>query len=158
GLAVTGAALSIVLLPAPASWIVAAGVAMGGAALFAWAIGRVNSGFWVKTLWRAPGASGAVALTLDDGPGVVFTPPGVDILTGEGVKATFFVVGERAERHPELIRRAHDMGHAIGNHSHTHSLRFHFYHGRGMRDEIDSCNRVIRSAIGREPRLFRSPQ
>ena len=42
--------------------------------------------------------------------------------------ATFFVVGERVERHPELIRRAHDMGHVIGNHSHTHSLRFHFRH------------------------------
>jgi len=57
GLAVTGAALSIVLLPAPASWIVAAGVAMGVAALFAWAIGRV-----ISSLPLTPGGIGFVEL------------------------------------------------------------------------------------------------
>ena len=131
---------------------------VGVAALFAWAIFRVTSGFWIETLWRARRASRAVALTFDDGPDVCFTPRVLDILAEKRVTATFFVVGERAERHPELIRRAHDMGHAIGNHSHTHSLRFHFRHERGMRTEIGACNRVIRSAIGLEPRLFRSPQ
>jgi peptidoglycan-N-acetylglucosamine deacetylase len=158
GLTVTGAGLGLVLLPAPASWIVAVGLTIGVTALFTWAIGRVNSSFWIETLCRAPGASRAVALTFDDGPDVCFTPRILDILAEKRVTATFFVVGARAERHPELVRRAHDMGHAIGNHSHTHSLRFHFHHGRGVRSEIDACNRVIHSAIGLEPRLFRSPQ
>ena len=158
GLAVTGAALALVLLPAAVSWIVGAVLALGVAALFTWAIVRANSGFWIETLWRAPGAARAVALTFDDGPDVCFTPRVLDILAEKRVTATFFVVGERAKRHPELIRRAHDMGHAIGNHSHTHSLRFHFFHARGMRSEIGACNRVIRSVIGLEPRLFRSPQ
>jgi chitin deacetylase len=57
-----------------------------------------------------------------------------------------------------VIQRAHGLGHAIGNHTHTHSLWFHFRHGNGLRREIDACNDAIRSAIGLEPRLFRSPQ
>ncbi len=158
GIALIGAALAVVLLPAPASWLVAAAIALGIFAFFSWTIVRANSGFWSETLWRAPGGARVVALTFDDGPDVWFTPRVLDILAEKRVTATFFVVGERAERHPELIRRAHDMGHAIGNHSHTHSLRFHFRHERGMRQEIGDCNRVIRSAIGLEPRLFRAPQ
>jgi peptidoglycan-N-acetylglucosamine deacetylase len=158
GFSVTAAALGLVLLPAPASWIVAASIALVVASLFTWTIARANSGFWIATLWRAPGASKTVALTFDDGPDVCFTPQVLDILAEKQVTATFFVVGERAERHPELIRRAHAQGHAIGNHSQTHSLRFHFRHEQGMRSEIGACNRVIRSTIGREPRLFRSPQ
>ena len=158
GLAATGIGLSLALLPPPDSWLVAAAGALAVAALFTWSIVQANSGFWIETLWRAPRAPGAVALTFDDGPDVCFTPRILDILAEKRVTATFFVVGERAARHPELVRRAHDLGHAIGNHSHTHSLGFHFHHERGMRSEIGSCNRVIRSVIGHTPRLFRSPQ
>jgi peptidoglycan-N-acetylglucosamine deacetylase len=158
GLAATSIGLSLALLPAPASWILTAGIALGVVALFTWSIAQANSGFWIETLWRAPEASRAVALTFDDGPDVCFTSRILDILAEKRVTATFFVVGERAARHPEVVRRAHDLGHAIGNHSHTHSLGFHFHHERGMRSEIDSCNRVIRSVIGHTPRLFRAPQ
>src|SRR5262249_60589342 len=72
--------------------------------------------------------------------------------------ATFFVVGQRVTSHPELVRRAHQMGHVIGNHTTTHSLLFHFYHWGGLRREIGACNQAIREAIGLEPRLFRAPQ
>ena len=158
GLSAIGAVLCLVLLPAPASWMVAASLVITVVALFVWTIGRANSTFWMPTLWRASGARRAVALTFDDGPDVCFTPQILDILAEKRVTATFFVVGERAARHPELIRRVHAEGHAIGSHSHTHSLRFHFRHERGMRSEIGACNRVIRATIGREPRLFRAPQ
>src|SRR5262249_3037402 len=154
GLSAIGAVLCLVLLPTPASWMVAASLVITVVALFVWTIGRANSTFWMPTLWRAAGARRAVALTLRGGPGGGFTPGVLDILAEQGVKASFLVVGEGGERHPELIRRAHEMGHVIGNHSHTHSLRFHFRHERGMRSEIGTCNRVIRSAIGLEPRLF----
>jgi peptidoglycan/xylan/chitin deacetylase (PgdA/CDA1 family) len=158
GLTAVVAILCLVLLPAPVSWVAAASLVIVVVATFAWTIGRANSTFWTNTLWRAPAAPRGVALTFDDGPDVCFTPQILDILAEKQVRATFFVVGERAERHPELVRRAYDIGHAIGNHSYTHSLRFHFRHERGMRQEIGACNRVIRSLIGREPRLFRSPQ
>jgi peptidoglycan-N-acetylglucosamine deacetylase len=151
-------AFSIAFVPSPASWIFGAAALVITIALFAWSIFLVNSSFWIPTLWRSSRPARAVALTFDDGPDACFTPRVLDILADKQVPATFFVVGERAERHPDVIRRAHDMGHAIGNHSHTHSLRFHFRHGSGLRREIGACNRAIRSAIGLEPRLFRSPQ
>ena len=159
-LAVTSVAIgvSLALLPSPASWLAATGALAGAATLVAWATFRVNSSFWIETHWKAPRSSRAVALTFDDGPDELYTGRVLDILSEKGVPATFFVVGERVERHPDLIRRAHGLGHAIGNHSHTHSLSFHFRHGSGLRREIDACNDAIRSAIGLEPRLFRSPQ
>jgi peptidoglycan/xylan/chitin deacetylase (PgdA/CDA1 family) len=157
GGAFIGATLSLAVAPAPASWIGAAGILVATTALFAWSIGNVNSGFWIETLSRSPRSSRAVALTFDDGPDAHFTPRVLDILEEKRVPATFFVVGTRAERHPEVIRRAHDLGHALGNHSHTHSLLFHLLHRSGLRREIGACNEAIRSAIGREPRLFRSP-
>jgi peptidoglycan/xylan/chitin deacetylase (PgdA/CDA1 family) len=157
-LAVAGAGASLALLAPPASWIIAAGTVVATVTLFAWAIFRVNSSFWIETHWRAPRSSRAVALTFDDGPDERFTARVLDILTEKGVPATFFVVGERVERRPELIRRAHDLGHAIGNHTYTHSLRFHFRHASGLRREIGACSEAIRSAIGLEPRLFRAPQ
>ena len=158
GLAVTCVTLILAFGSPPASWIAGTAALAATMALFAWAIFRVNSGFWIETLWRSRRFPGAVALTFDDGPDASFTPRVLHILAENQVPATFFVVGKRAERHPELIRRAHDMGHVIGNHTHTHSLRFHFRHGSGLRREIGACNDAIRSAIGLEPRLFRSPQ
>jgi peptidoglycan/xylan/chitin deacetylase (PgdA/CDA1 family) len=152
------AGASLAFLTSPVSWIAAGSTLATAAALLAWAIFRVNSSFWIETHWRARRPSRAVALTFDDGPDECFTARVLDILAEKGVPATFFVVGERVERHPELIRRAHDLGHAIGNHTHTHSLRFHFRHGNGFRREIAACNDAIRSVIGLEPRLFRSPQ
>jgi peptidoglycan/xylan/chitin deacetylase (PgdA/CDA1 family) len=157
GAAFIGAMLSLVVAPAPASWTGAAAILVATTALFVWSIGHVNSGFWIETLARSPGASRAVALTFDDGPDARFTPRVLDILEEKRVPATFFVVGERAERHPDVIRRAHDLGHALGNHSHTHSLSFHVLHRGGLRREISRCNQAIRSVIGLEPRLFRSP-
>jgi peptidoglycan/xylan/chitin deacetylase (PgdA/CDA1 family) len=158
GLAIVGLACCFAFVSPPVSWILGSTILLATVALFAWAIARATSSFWIETLWRSRRSSRAVALTFDDGPDECFTPRVLDILAEKQVPATFFVVGERVERHPELIRRAHDMGHVIGNHSHTHSLGFHFRHRGGLRREIAACNDAIRSAIGLEPRLFRSPQ
>src|ERR1035438_8316320 len=62
-----------------------------------------------------------VALTFDDGPDPVTTPRVLDILHQKQVPATFFVVGERAEQHPELVRRALAEGHLVENHTWSHS-------------------------------------
>ncbi len=65
-------------------------------------------------------AERGVALTFDDGPDPVFTPQVLDVLAEHGAVATFFAVGKRAERHPELVRRIVDEGHALGSHSWSH--------------------------------------
>jgi len=61
-----------------------------------------------------------VALTFDDGPSPEVTPSILDLLREFGVHATFFVLGEQAERHPELLRRIVAEGHALGIHGYRH--------------------------------------
>jgi peptidoglycan/xylan/chitin deacetylase (PgdA/CDA1 family) len=60
------------------------------------------------------------ALTFDDGPHPVYTPRLLEILASHGARATFFMVGQAAQAHPELVRRVAQAGHAIGNHSWDH--------------------------------------
>src|ERR1035441_5122638 len=67
-----------------------------------------------------------VALTFDDGPDPVTTPRVLDVLREKQVRATFFVVGRRAEQHPELVRRALAEGHLVENHTWSHSSLFCF--------------------------------
>src|SRR5271165_7340723 len=65
-----------------------------------------------------------VVLTFDDGPLPPYTTRVLDILDSECVKATFFLVGQMAKAHPEVVRRIHQAGHSIGTHSYTHPLTF----------------------------------
>ncbi|GIP36966.1 hypothetical protein J31TS4_02460 [Paenibacillus sp. J31TS4] len=97
-----------------------------------------------------------VALTFDDAPDVRFTPLILDELKKAGVKATFFVVGNRAQAHPELVRRMKEEGHAVGNHSLTHANlpkksdeKFH--------EEILKTDEIIRGLTGYTPFLVRPP-
>mgnify|MGYP002710946130 FL=1 len=61
-----------------------------------------------------------VYLTFDDGPSKTVTPLILDLLKEKDVKATFFVLGSRAELYPELVKRAYDEGHYIANHGYSH--------------------------------------
>jgi peptidoglycan/xylan/chitin deacetylase (PgdA/CDA1 family) len=58
-----------------------------------------------------------VALTFDDGPDLVYTPQVLDVLKKHNVKATFFLIGNRAAKHPEMVKRIIREGHVIGNHT-----------------------------------------
>lgn len=72
--------------------------------------------------WRLPSAGRAkrCALTFDDGPSPA-TAAVLDILAAEGVPATFFVLGANVERHPQIVQRARDEGHAVGIHGMDHA-------------------------------------
>jgi peptidoglycan/xylan/chitin deacetylase (PgdA/CDA1 family) len=72
--------------------------------------------------WHVPSSNGArrCAITFDDGPSPS-TAAVLDILAAEGVPATFFVLGANVERHPHVVRRAQDEGHAVGIHGMTHA-------------------------------------
>ena len=68
----------------------------------------------------APARPGELALTFDDGPNATWTPRLLDILAQHEVRATFFLLGNRAAAQPELVRRIATAGHTIGNHSWSH--------------------------------------
>ena len=105
---------------------------------------------------RVDGA-GCVALTFDDGPDPVDTPKLLDLLREKGVKATFFVVGKRADQYPEIVRRAWAEGHLIANHTWSHYPLFCFLSPRRLRAEIERGTESIRRSCGFRPRFFRSP-
>lgn len=62
-----------------------------------------------------------VALTFDDGPDAIGTPQILDVLKKHDVKATFFVVGQKVQKHPELVKQTYMQGHEIGNHTWSHA-------------------------------------
>jgi peptidoglycan/xylan/chitin deacetylase (PgdA/CDA1 family)/spore germination protein YaaH/GT2 family glycosyltransferase len=97
-----------------------------------------------------------VALTFDDGPDAVWTPPILDILKAAHVPATFFVIGENAMMHPGLLRRIVAQGSEIGNHSYTHPNMAQVS-GRGVSLELNSTQRLVEAYTGRAMRLFRAP-
>ncbi len=100
---------------------------------------------------------GCVALTFDDGPDPVDTPRLLDLLREKNVKASFFVVGKRADQHPEIVRRAWEEGHMIGNHTWSHPPLFCFLTPRRLRSEIERDAECIERICGVRTRYFRSP-
>src|ERR671915_1164013 len=65
-------------------------------------------------------AAGIVRLTFDDGPVRANTPRVLNVLSNYRVKATFFVIGQKARRHPRLVKREYREGHSVQNHTYTH--------------------------------------
>ncbi|UZW57350.1 glycosyltransferase [Sphingobium sp. JS3065] len=97
-----------------------------------------------------------VALTFDDGPDPVWTPPILDILKRAHVPATFFVIGENAIMHPSLLRQIIAQGSEIGSHSYTHP-NLSQVSERGVSLELNSTQRLVEAYTGRAMRLFRAP-
>lgn len=97
-----------------------------------------------------------VALSFDDGPDMRFTPLVLDVLKKHDVKATFFLMGSRAKEHEDIVRRIHEEGHAIGNHT--------YWHPNLPKEELERLDwevreteKVIENIVGYKPKLFRSP-
>lgn len=70
-----------------------------------------------RIVWKVETWAPLAALSFDDGPDPVYTPQILDILARHEARATFFLIGENARRHPELVGRIRAMGHEVGNHT-----------------------------------------
>lgn len=97
-----------------------------------------------------------VALTFDDGPHPVYTEPLLDGLKERGVNATFFVTGQNAALHPDLIKRMHDEGHLIGNHTYTH-IELTKSNREKFKNELVETNKVLQEITGDEVLYVRPP-
>jgi len=97
-----------------------------------------------------------IALTFDDGPNATLTPKLLDLLAARHLKATFFVVGQNAADHPEILRRAVREGHEIGNHTWSHP-NLGKMSDDGVRRELQKTEDAIVAAIGKKPTLMRPP-
>lgn len=97
-----------------------------------------------------------VALTFDDGPHPIYTEQLLDGLDARGIKVTFFVTGENAALHPDIIKRMHDEGHLIGNHTYSH-IQLTSSNREQFRDELIKTNELIQSITGDEVQYVRPP-
>lgn len=97
-----------------------------------------------------------IALTFDDGPHPSYTEQLLDGLKERGVHATFFVTGEHAELHPDIIRRMQEEGHLIGNHTYSH-IQLQSGNREIFKEELIKTNEIIREITGEEVQYVRPP-
>lgn len=99
-----------------------------------------------------------VALTIDDGPDPHDTPILLDLLDKYDAKATFFLIGRKAEEHPHLVREIQARGHQIGNHTWSHpQATFWCASPWRLMREIKKCQETLTTITGQSPTLFRAP-
>ena len=132
-----------------AAWLLAAPALWAG---YAWGSHALTLG----SVWRGSRAGRRVALTFDDGPDPVETPRVLDILAAHGVTATFFLIGERAERAAGLARRIAEAGHDLGNHTWSHRSLWLAGPSETAR-QVRRGHDAIAQAAGTPPRFFRPP-
>lgn len=118
---------------------------------------EIRLGAYVRCLCRNRAAGRVVALTFDDGPHPVQTPRVLDLLRDRGVRATFFLVGSKAEQHPGLVRRIVAEGHDIGIHTWAHGAGFPMQGSEAMTADILRCRALLKAITGEETCLFRPP-
>lgn len=94
-------------------------------------------------------------LTFDDGPDATYTGEILDVLSAEGVPATFFSVGTNVVGQPELFRRIVREGHMVGNHTMTHTTAWD--DDLRNREELIGTDRAMRSVGSYATHLFRLP-
>ncbi len=121
---------------------------------------KSTDALWARNLGlfmnRGNESDNAVALTFDDGPHPIFTPRLLAILRKYDVRATFFVVGKLAEKHPDLIRQIYEDGHVIGNHSYSHP-NLNTLTEAEVYAEWELTSRIIESITGERVRYCRPP-
>lgn len=97
-----------------------------------------------------------VAITFDDGPSAKYTGQLLDGLKERGVKATFFLIGENAKAHPELVKRIDEEGHLIGNHTYHHVQIKKLAEDAAV-EEVEKTDDVIYQITGKHTEYMRPP-
>ncbi|MFE2725384.1 polysaccharide deacetylase family protein [Kitasatospora sp. NPDC059327] len=109
-----------------------------------------------KPVYELDAERKVVALTIDDGPDPRHTPTVLALLEQHGIRATFFLIGENAVEHPDLVREIAARGHHIANHTWTHpDLRS--LSDAKVRDELERTSELLNKLTGKPPTWFRAP-
>lgn len=119
-------------------------------------IPRAAARFFPDILWRMPSTSKTAYLTFDDGPAPGGTERILEVLDRHSAKATFFLLGAKAEKHGNLVRTLHAAGHGLGNHSHTHPDAWKSEQALVL-DELERTSRILEDLTGARIRYLRPP-
>ncbi len=154
-----GLALAAVIAE-PGLWRWALGAVLANHLLIT-TIGLCPRSRWLGPNWtRLPAAAtarGEIALTIDDGPDPAVTPQVLDLLDRHAARATFFCIGDKAARYPDLCRDIVRRGHAIENHSQRHLHHFAFMGPRALMRELQAAQETLATITGQRPMFFRAP-
>lgn len=116
-----------------------------------------SAGQMRRAVEGVPQAQGAeIALTFDDGPSPAWTPWLLDGLKERGVKASFFLIGENAEKSPDIVKRMDAEGHLIGNHTYRH-VSLKSGDRREAEEELKQTDRIIFEITGKHTGFVRPP-
>ena len=137
------------------AWIVFIVIAVMYIAATVYGSFSIQSNYFLKSI--NSGKRKAIALTFDDGPDPDTTPKILTVLRDKKVQATFFVIGKKAAKYPELLKRIEEEGHIIGNHTFSHSYFLGFFSKNRLKADITRCSEAISAAINKSPLLFRPP-
>jgi len=146
--------VSLIVVGIPVHDWVWLGVALD--ALFLYAIFDRRAPLWGLIVSRGRPRTPAIAITFDDGPAEPYTSEILDVLRTFDARATFFVLGARAEAAPEVIRRAAREGHEVGNHTWDHAA-LPLRTASTIRQSIRRTSDLVERLAGHRPRVFRAP-
>jgi peptidoglycan-N-acetylglucosamine deacetylase len=153
--AYVAAAWSLFVEPLPV-WLLAA-LALAYAVVITLSVCLLELGTFLDVELAVPSSRARVALSFDDGPHPVHTRRILDALDAHGAKASFFVIGEKAARHPDLLREIAERGHELALHSWSHDRHLYLRDPAGIARELERSIEVVELATGRRPTLFRPP-
>ena len=126
-------------------------------AVFGLGVVQIGMGFFGPAVCHGPRDRPRVALTFDDGPEPKNTLEVLDVLRTFNAPATFFLVGRRVDRHPEVVKAILEEGHAIGNHTYNHHWWSNLLRKKGLTTEIEACQEAIFHVAKVRPSFFRPP-
>lgn len=129
-----------------------------------WLVFTAAGSFWIQLNYHFhsfnhhyPISRREVSITFDDGPHPEITPKILEILEKHQARATFFVIGKRAEENPDLVLQILKKGHSIGNHSYSHSRLTGFFSPGKMKREIEKADSVLQKITGKKMKMYRPP-
>jgi peptidoglycan/xylan/chitin deacetylase (PgdA/CDA1 family) len=140
----------------PVSAVIGA-LSLGWGALATTGVVFPSLGVYGRVVLRGPPGRARVALTFDDGPHPVTTRRVLEALAPTRHRATFFVLGEKVRRHPDVVREIHAGGHTIGVHGDCHDRLLSFRMPWSVHNQIGRAGDAVEAATGARPRFFRPP-
>ena len=136
-------------------WTGAAAGILAAGGYMSYAVRGRSSSVFAPSIYHGDRSRTVLSLTFDDGPSES-TPALLEILSQQGVRATFFMCGRNVRRLPKIAREVHAAGHEIGNHTDTHP-RFDFKSPEFIYREMALAQETIHAHTGATPQLFRAP-
>ena len=117
----------------------------------------IKSQLYVRSICKGDPERNMIAITFDDGPDSTNTPEILKILQKYDCKASFFVIGKKAENNEDIVRDTFNEGHTIGNHSYKHSNLFPVFSGKRISEEIVKTNDILEGFTTHKVKYFRPP-